>query len=327
MDDPVSVRADISVVICAYAEERWADMLAAIESVAQQTLPPREIVLVIDHNPKLFKRVQEAVKDVVVVENHFSRGLSGGRNTGIAVSKGQFIAFLDDDAQAAPDWLEKMAAWFQYDEVVGVGGAVDPNWEGEAPQWFPNEFRWVVGCSYRGLPQTSSVVRNLFGGCMCIRRKAFEVAGGFRSSIGRGDGRPMGCEETELCIRVHQKQPGWQFVYEPKARIYHRVPVARLNWNYFRQRCYAEGLSKAQVSQLVGASDGLSSERSYTFQTLPSGVLNGLVDTLSGRDGWGVARAGAIVAGLGYTMAGYAVGMMGQMFVPKPKKEEGLVSG
>lgn len=298
----------ITVVICAYADERWGCLMKAIDSVRDQTQPPQEILVVIDHNSNLYQRLRHYRPEIAAVENYEARGLSGGRNTGIARAHGEAIAFLDDDAEAAPDWLEKLSRWFQDPNVIGVGGKVEPNWESAAPAWFPNEFGWVVGCSYLGQPEQSARVRNLFGGCMCVRREAFTVAGGFRGSIGRSNGRPMGCEETELCIRVQQRNPDWYFVYEPQARIYHRVPAARASWDYFCQRCYAEGLSKAQVSQLVGASDGLSTEFSYTLRTLPIGVLRGLGQTLTQRNLQGLRQAGAIVGGLVYTLSGYVAG-------------------
>src|SRR5579859_5589620 len=96
---------DISVIICAYTEERWDNLIAAIESVKQQTFQPSEIILVIDHNPRLLQKVQERVPDVVVVENTEVRGLRGARNSGITVAQSQIIVFLDDDAVATPDWL------------------------------------------------------------------------------------------------------------------------------------------------------------------------------------------------------------------------------
>jgi len=52
---------DISVIICAYTEDRWNDLISAVESVRQQTLPATEIIIVIDHNPDLLKRIQEQV--------------------------------------------------------------------------------------------------------------------------------------------------------------------------------------------------------------------------------------------------------------------------
>src|SRR2546421_2735340 len=96
---------DISVIICAYTEERWDDLVAAVESVKQQTLPPKEIIVVIDHNPGLLKRVQEHLAGVFVVENSEAPGASGSRNSGLEVAKSQIIACLDDDAVATPDWL------------------------------------------------------------------------------------------------------------------------------------------------------------------------------------------------------------------------------
>src|SRR5436190_14939245 len=97
---------DISVIICAHTEDRWNDLVAAVASVQQQTLSPKEIIVVVDHNPSLLKRAQEHLLDVVIVENRRTRGLSGARNSGIAVTKGNIIAFLDDDAIAEPHWLE-----------------------------------------------------------------------------------------------------------------------------------------------------------------------------------------------------------------------------
>lgn len=310
MNKANSTQTDVSVVICAYADERWECLLRAVDSVYAQAAQPREVIVVIDHNPRLLERVRAQLPKVVASENKGPKGLSGGRNTGIALAQGEAIAFLDDDAEAAADWLERLTFWFASKDVVGVGGAVEPNWESKSPAWFPKEFGWVVGCSYRGLPEQSARVRNLFGGCMCVRREAFDVAGGFRSSIGRGTGQPMGCEETEFCIRAQQKRPEWRFVYEPGARIYHQVPTNRATFAYFLKRCYAEGLSKAQVSQLVGAGDALSTERSYTLETLPSGVWRGLVDTFWQRDLVGVLRSAAIVAGLTYTSVGYGVGSL-----------------
>jgi len=49
---------EVSIVICAYTEKRWQALVAAIESVRHQTLPAREIILVIDHNSALFQRAQ-----------------------------------------------------------------------------------------------------------------------------------------------------------------------------------------------------------------------------------------------------------------------------
>ncbi len=312
-ESSADVRADVSVIICAYTEERWSDLVAAIESIERQRLPARELLLVIDHNRALLERVRASFPHVQSVENSGPQGLSGARNSGIARASGSLIAFLDDDATAEPDWLERLCRCCADERVLGAGGTVAPGWLGRQPAWFPREFNWVVGCTYLRPPPQPVVVRNPFGGCTCFRREIFDEIGGFRSEIGRTKKQLLGCEETELCIRAKQHWPEKCFLYEPRARIHHRIPPQRGTWRYFRSRCYGEGLSKARVARYVGVKDGLASERAYTLRLLPQGVLRGLRDGLLRLDPAGFARAGAIVGGLFLTTLGYARGRLSHM--------------
>jgi GT2 family glycosyltransferase len=299
--------AKITVIICAYTSDRWSDLIAAVESVVSQTRAPEQIIIVVDHNPDLFERVRSRFPEVTAVRNGEVPGLSGARNSGIAAASGEIVAFLDDDAVAAPNWLENLATAYRDARVIAAGGSIEPCWQAGRPSWFPEEFDWVVGCTYRGMPQEAAHVRNLIGANMSFRRSVFADIGGFRNEMGRVGSFPAGCEETELCIRTRQRWPEKAVVYSPEARISHRVPLSRARPGYFFSRCYTEGTSKALVSRVVGAGDGLSSERSYTFRILPKGVLKGIGDTLFGRDAAGLLRAGAIIAGLACTAAGYAV--------------------
>lgn len=298
----------ISVIVCAYSGERWHDLLAAIASVQAQTIPPHELIVVIDHNTELLARLKSTVAGVVLVENREGRGLSGARNSGLAGAGGEVIAFLDDDAVAAPDWLAKLVGAYSDARVVGVGGAIEADWVSGRPHWFPEEFDWVVGCTYRGMPRETAPVRNLIGSNMSFRCDVFAETGGFTNGIGRIGKRPLGCEETELCIRAQRHLPGAIFLYEPGAKVRHRVPVTRGRWSYFRARCFAEGLSKALVVHLVGTEAGLASERAYILRTLPGGVVRGLLDAILRRDWGGLGRAIAIIAGLAITTAGYLTG-------------------
>jgi glucosyl-dolichyl phosphate glucuronosyltransferase len=298
----------VSVVICAYTDERWDDVLAAVSSVAEdQTVAPHEVIVVVDHNPALRDRLTGALPHVLVVENSQTRGLSGGKNTGVAASTGEVVAFLDDDAVAGPEWVRTFAEGYDDPDVLGVGGLTLPRWATARPAWFPEEFDWVVGCSFVG--REVGAVRNLLGGNASFRREAFEIAGGFPTHIGRSSARsrPLGCEETEFCIRIASHRPGARFVYDPRAVIWHRVPPVREGFRYFRARCYAEGLSKAMVARSVGAAAGLAAERSYAAVTLRRGVVRGVIQAWRG-DRAGLRRAGAITAGLLTTTAGYAVG-------------------
>lgn len=307
---------DVSVIICAYTEERWADLLSSVSSIQQQSKAPREIIVVIDHNKQLLERAQANISDAIVIENYEPKGLSGARNSGIAISQGMFIAFLDDDAIAEPDWLEKLHHCCQYPHVLGVGGVVIPLWSGKQPLWFPKEFYWVLGCSYQNATDTPTQVRNPYGGCLCIRREVFDEIGGFRSGIGRVGNQPMGGEETELCIRATQHWPHRVFLCEPHARIHHRVSPHRTSLVYFLRRCYAEGLSKAIVTRCVGAKDSLSSEKMYAFEIVPLGILHGIQDTFANLDIMGILRAAIIIVGLLITLIGYLVGTISKSAIP-----------
>lgn len=311
----IKTTLDVSVVICAYTEARWPDLGAAVDSLHRQSIPAREIIVVIDHNQQLLERVRAEFSGIIAVENSEPQGLSGARNSGIAVAKGDFIAFLDDDATAEPDWLERLTRFFEEPLVMGVGGTVVPEWLSKQPAWFPREFYWVVGCTYLDLPGKPVVVRNPFGGCACYRREVFEVVGGFRTDMGRVGTLPMGCEETELCIRASHYWPQKVFLYEPQARIHHRISSTRASWRYFRSRCFAEGLSKAAVAQYVGSKDGLATERTYIVRTLLRGIVRGVRDGVLHLDVANFARSAAIAAGLTITVAGYSSGVIAHRFV------------
>jgi glucosyl-dolichyl phosphate glucuronosyltransferase len=300
----------VSVVICAYTDKRWSQTCAAVNSARAQSVSSIEIILVVDHNPELYERLSAAFTDVTVVESCEAPGVSGARNTGVALARGHIVAFLDDDAAAEPDWLKFICDSYTDPAVIGAGGLILPRWETSPPRWFPPEFLWVVGCSYLGMPGPHVPVRNLIGANMSFLREAFEISGGFRTDVGRNaDVRPYGGEETEFCIRLGQRSPGSMLVIENRAAVSHLVPRARCRFSYFTSRCFAEGLSKAQVTTTVGGTDGLSSERLYAARTLPKGIACGVADSLRG-DLWGLGRAGAIVVGLATATAGYIIGSM-----------------
>jgi len=300
-------RTNISVIICAYTLDRWDDVVAAIESVRSQSMPASQLLAIIDYNPELLARLQARFPDVTVVPNAEPRGLSGARNTGLALATGDVVAFLDDDAVADSGWLAGLSAGYTDDNVLGVGGLIVPLWETQRPGWFPEEFDWVVGCTYRGMAE-GAAVRNLIGANMSMRRDVLEAVGGFSHALGRTSTQALGDEETGACIKASQLFPGGVFIYTERARVDHRVPASRATWAYYRTRCYGEGISKAGLSREVGSRDGLSSERTHAFVTLPLGALRA-VGTFVRGDAWGLARAAAIIGGLAYTATGYAVGL------------------
>lgn len=298
----------VAVVVCAYTERRWNDVVAAYESLTSQTRSPDEIVVVIDHNQVLLDRFRERFPQAVVLPNSGQDGLSGARNTGVEACSSEVILFLDDDATAGPEWVEALLGPFETPEVQGVAGWANPNWdEPGRPAWFPEQFLWVVGCSYDGLPTTQADIRNPLGCAMGFRRSAWEITGGFSSSVGRVGSHPVGAEETEFSIRLRQLEPTTRIVMVPEAVVRHRVSGERLTRKYYLRRCFWEGVSKAIVSAGVGSKDALESERSYTTRVLPRAFFAGLRDTLKG-DLNGIQRSAAVFSGLFATTAGYVRG-------------------
>ena len=147
---------------------------------------------------------------------------------------------------------------------------------------------------------------------MAFRTAVLRSSGGFREDLGRVGRRPVGNEETELCIRVRQQEPQGVFVYEPAALVHHRVRDARATWRYFAERCWAEGISKSATVGYVGAEDGLASERTQLLQVLPRAVRRGPA-----------SETVAIGIGVACTGAGYVSGRARRRLARLSARREG----
>ncbi|WP_162834591.1 glycosyltransferase family 2 protein [Amycolatopsis circi] len=298
-----------SVVVCAYTTARWPALRAALASAATQIPAPRELILVVDHNAELAALARTGLTGVRIVDNAGPRGLSGARNTGVTAAAGDIIAFLDDDAAAEPGWLAGLLAPYADPDVIAVGGAADPVWPAGSgrPGWLPPDrvLDWVVGCTYRGLPAELAEVRNVMGCTMSFRRGVFDTIGGFSASVGRLGALPLGCEETELCIRARQRLPRARILFEPRSVVRHQVGPERTTWSYLVRRSWAEGLSKAVVSRMAGAGDAVSTERRYVTRVLPASVGRELVRAAHGRPAAAAQGVAAITAALLAAGGGY----------------------
>jgi hypothetical protein len=193
--------------------------------------------------------------------------------------------------------------------------------QGSRPAWFPREFGWVVGCTYKGMPEGTAPVRNLIGANMSFRRTAFSSAGLFTEGLGRTSHLPEGCEETELSIRVKRVLPQSELIYQPAARVTHLVPASRARWEYYLKRSFSEGVSKAKVARLAGVKQGLSSEWTYTLKVLPNGFIEGLADALKG-DLSGLGRGGSHPGWIKCHCRVF-VGTIANRFTPASQSSEG----
>jgi glycosyltransferase involved in cell wall biosynthesis len=304
----------VSMVICAYTEERWEDLETAVRAARDVLRPGDELVVVIDHNDSLMRRATAAFAvegDIVttVAPNAGKRGLSGARNTGVGICSKPIVAFIDDDAAVHRGWREVLVSHYDDPNVAGVGGYAEPVWPGSRPVWLPLECDWVVGCSYSGLPGSVTDVRNVMGCNMSFRRELLLRSGGFNTDIGRVGKHPVGCEETEFCIRLVQRWPSKRILFDPDLRVSHHVSEDRVRLGYLTRRCFGEGISKRQISRMIGSADATSTERAYLLRTVPAAMVRGIREGVSpqGRcdSPGGIARSGVLGLSVAAAAAGY----------------------
>jgi GT2 family glycosyltransferase len=294
------------VVICAFSLARLEQTIRCVGAVLGQRFRPEQVLVVVDHNDELRRTLRARLPpEVEVIDNTGEHGLASARNTAVRASSGDTIVFIDDDAVPQEHWLDTLMAAFDDPAVVGAGGHAIPVWEDEQPAWFPDEFLWVVGCSYRGLPKMGAI-RNPLGCNMAFRAELFDRVGLFDPGMGRLGSRPLGCEETEFCIRATRAVPDARLVLTAGAEIEHAVSQERGRPSYLLRRCFYEGISKALVRRL-GDTRSLDTERNYLRRTLPARLALSARAVVTGpRRSAALGQIGAVLgalfaAGLGYS--------------------------
>jgi hypothetical protein len=302
----------VSVIIPTYTRARWEWLQEAVDSVRSQTVPALEIIVVVDHNPELLDEISREFRDIIAVPNIGGQGVSGARNSGVKASRGEVVAFLDDDSIARSDWLAILLQHIITPGVVGVGCYSDGLWETPCPSWFPTEFSWTIGVSYSGLPHAPTAVRNVWTSAMLVKRSAFELVDGFREDFGKIGNRSLP-EDTDLCLRIAAVEEDSVWMWDPEKVMQHRVPDGRATFRYLMSRCFLQGWGKAAMARMDGFDESTSAERYYALRVLPVGVGRGLVDTARG-DVSGLGRSGAIVAAFSVTVSGYAWYLLENLF-------------
>jgi glucosyl-dolichyl phosphate glucuronosyltransferase len=304
--DELPSRPTVSVIICAYNEDRWLQLKKSVASVEAQTSPPIEIIVCIDHNEELLRKSEEyfgkerpvGATPLIVLANKYKGHLGAARNTGAEFANGEVLAFLDDDAAAAADWLEQLIVPYDDERVGAVGGAPLPVFELTRPRWFPYEFDWVLGCAYRGLPLTRAPLRHLIGANMSARRSAFREVGGIHSDHQ---------DDMDMSHRIAHARH--RVLYEPLAVVHHFVPAGRTTWHYFWRKCYFANRAKVTVFANMREASNLSAELAFVTRTLTTGVLTEIRHVIRG-DLYGLARIGAMVAGIALAGLGHLSGKL-----------------
>jgi GT2 family glycosyltransferase len=291
-----------TVVIPAHSEKQWALLTSAVASVRLQVPPPAQVIVSIDHNPDLLRRVQSEMPNITAIPNRFSPGASGARNSGAERARTSIIAFLDSDVVARDNWLANLIAPLSAPSVIGTGGFVAANWTVGKPDWFPDEFGWVVGATFHASAgSASSSVRNVWAESMAVRRDAFLHVGGFRLEFCKVGDVPRP-EDTDLCIRMSRSQPGTSWVFAPSAVVDHNIGPDRSRFSFFVKRCFSEGRTKVEFARLHSGASELREEYRYVQSALTFSFLRYLLDGLRERRCSRIRQAGAVA--IGVTSAG-----------------------
>jgi len=219
-----------SVVVC--TRDRPVQLSGALQALLALDPQPLEVV-VVDNAPvdDEVRRVVDGFPGVRYVREP-RPGLSAARNTGVRASRGELIAFTDDDARPSPTWLARLASAFDDgddDPWVGVvTGLVVPD---ELGSDGARAFEQMGGlgrgfrtrdhdfASFEATRRRTVPVWDFGAGAnMSVRRRVLELVGGFDERLGAG---AAGCsEDSELWYRV--LAAGFTCRYEPAAEVVHR---------------------------------------------------------------------------------------------------------
>jgi Glycosyl transferase family 2 len=236
-------RVDAEVVICSWAGDERALVLATLEAVSAQLEPERIHLVDMSPSADLADRAREL--GVAVQWTPGSSGLGESRQTGLAGASCRYVAFLDSDAVPRPGWLRALRAAAEPPDVAVAGGPVLPVWPAE--RRLPLLFRTAVAGDFLSMldlgPRALDTPRVLPGNMLVDRELTGEAV--FSAELGRTPDGLVGAEEIEMMLRVREE--GRRIVYEPAAGVDHRTRAERMSWRWMWRRARAAGMEAALI--------------------------------------------------------------------------------
>lgn len=237
----------ISAIVCTHNGQKV--LMKAVQSLVDQTLAKQEYeILIVDNastdgTREIIRQFEQEPNLKYIFEANL--GLSHARNTGWQKAQGEFVAYLDDDAVACPEWLERIVDAFKCEPNVGaVGGKVDPIWEVNPPSWI-NDFmqRFLSVLNWSETPIFLDDSKYLVGANISFPKIVLEKFSGFPINLGRKGKSLISNEEIDLIKKI--KGDGQKIFYHPQISVRHLIPAARLNSAWFRRRWFTQGISDA----------------------------------------------------------------------------------
>jgi glycosyltransferase involved in cell wall biosynthesis len=272
----------ISVIVCTF--NRAHRLQAALESFRRIHFTPQVAceLIVVDNNStdgtesvvRDFQRM--APFDVRYVFER-KQGHSRARNRGVTESRGEILAFTDDDVVIDAHWLEELSRTYAGFECLGVGGRIVPMWACAKPAWLPDDGPYPLHKAIVSFDQgdwVSTLKIPPFGANMSFRRAAFERYGLFRTDLGRIGADLVGGEDIEFGRRLLRHDE--TLVYNPGVAVYHPVEEERTTKKYFERWYFAYGRAAIREKEAPATRRGRFHRRMMSLRGLCSSFVKWL---------------------------------------------------
>ncbi len=257
---PRRAAPSVSVVVCSHDRPHY--VRACIASLALQSVGRDgfEIILVDSGSPAAvaaeMKRLADGAANMRLIRVD-SSGVSRARNEGARAATGDYVAYIDDDAMAAPDWIEQIQRVLaEHDHRPAVlGGKVLPVWEKPLPGWWPPSLRGVLSIIEHdgaGEYRTDALPAKLepYGVNMIVRRDVMLSHGGFPEDLGRLGLVLQSDEEVQLAWRL--QDAGFSAIYDSRVLVRHSIQAKRFSAEWLLARLYWQGASTVRTRRLLG---------------------------------------------------------------------------
>lgn len=181
-------------------------------------------------------------------------GVSHARNAAWEHTRTPFVAYLDDDATAHADWLERVLAAFESTkpEPGAVGGKIEPIWEKAQPPWLSDDMaRALTVVDWSEEPRVLRDEEWLVAANIAYPRRVLQEIGGFRTELGRRGNQLLSNEEN--LVRLEIEDRGYVSWYDPRIVVRHHMHASRVEQSWFRKRLYWQGVSDARMRRYRSA--------------------------------------------------------------------------
>lgn len=270
---------DITVVICTY--NRATYLPEALESLLKQTLPLNRFEVIVVNNNSTDETafvcenfIQLHAEANFYYLNETEQGASFARNTGAALAKSPLLCFMDDDAVAYPNYLEKIIQFFaQYPHAGGLGGRIIPRYIPEEPKWMSHFVSSLVGhFHYSETITIFSANKYPLESNMIIRKVDFDAVNGFNTALPGVKGTlRIGGEGKEFFLKI--KALGRTIYYDPAIVVEHIVETKKLTPEYLYRVASGIGRGEMVRTKAIGSYAYLKKNIEYLYKLGGSIVL------------------------------------------------------